>query len=87
VNAVEIDLMQPIDPSKSPKVHIPALNHMMDEAFSDTQWSVVDQWGINQGREALYNDHVHFSGPLSQATWHIILSSLCGAEVVGGMGK
>jgi lactoylglutathione lyase len=24
---VEIDLMQPIDPSKSPKVHIPPLNH------------------------------------------------------------
>lgn len=26
--AVEIDLMQPIDPVKSPKVHIPALNHI-----------------------------------------------------------
>jgi lactoylglutathione lyase len=25
--AVEIDLMQPIDPEKSPKVHIPQLNH------------------------------------------------------------
>ena len=28
MNAVEIDLMQPIDPSKSPKVHLPALNHI-----------------------------------------------------------
>jgi len=28
VNAVEIDLMQPIDPLKAPKVHIPALNHI-----------------------------------------------------------
>ena len=27
-NAVEIDLMQPIDPDKSPKVHKPALNHI-----------------------------------------------------------
>ena len=27
-NAVEIDLMQPIDPEKSPKVHKPALNHI-----------------------------------------------------------
>jgi lactoylglutathione lyase len=26
--AVEIDLMQPIDADKSPKVHIPPLNHM-----------------------------------------------------------
>lgn len=25
---VEIDLMQPLDPEKSPKVHIPALNHV-----------------------------------------------------------
>ena len=26
--AVEIDIMQPIEPEKSPKVHIPALNHI-----------------------------------------------------------
>lgn len=26
--AVEIDIMQPIDPEKSPKVHIPPLNHI-----------------------------------------------------------
>ena len=25
---VEIDLMQPLDPEKSPKVHIPPLNHI-----------------------------------------------------------
>eukprot|EP01038_Epipyxis_sp_PR26KG_P009526 gene9526-12832_t len=28
VHSVEIDLMQPIDENKSPKVHIPALNHI-----------------------------------------------------------
>lgn len=27
-NKVEIDLMQPIDPEKAPKVHIPTLNHI-----------------------------------------------------------
>lgn len=27
-NKVEIDLMQPIDPNKAPKVHQPALNHI-----------------------------------------------------------
>lgn len=27
-HAIEIDIMQPIDPEKSPKVHIPALNHI-----------------------------------------------------------
>ena len=28
VHAVELDLMQPLDPEKAPKVHIPALNHI-----------------------------------------------------------
>eukprot|EP01032_Pedospumella_encystans_P007613 gene7613-9115_t len=27
-NKVEIDLMQPIDPEKAPKVHVPTLNHI-----------------------------------------------------------
>jgi lactoylglutathione lyase len=27
-HAIEIDLMQPLDPEKAPKVHIPALNHI-----------------------------------------------------------
>lgn len=27
-NAIEIDLMEPLDPEKSPKVHIPPLNHI-----------------------------------------------------------
>eukprot|EP00469_Lotharella_globosa_P007454 CAMPEP_0167782692 /NCGR_PEP_ID=MMETSP0111_2-20121227/6659_1 /TAXON_ID=91324 /ORGANISM="Lotharella globosa, Strain CCCM811" /LENGTH=97 /DNA_ID=CAMNT_0007673553 /DNA_START=156 /DNA_END=449 /DNA_ORIENTATION=+ len=26
--AVELDLMEPIDPEKRPKVHVPALNHI-----------------------------------------------------------
>lgn len=28
VHKVEVDIMQPIDPNKSPKVHQPALNHV-----------------------------------------------------------
>jgi lactoylglutathione lyase len=28
ISPVEIDLMQPIDPEKAPKVHIPSLNHV-----------------------------------------------------------
>jgi lactoylglutathione lyase len=27
-HAIEVDIMQPLDPEKSPKVHIPALNHI-----------------------------------------------------------
>ena len=28
VHAVEVDIMQPLDPNKAPKVHDPALNHV-----------------------------------------------------------
>lgn len=39
--AVEIDLMQPIDPAKSPKVHEPRLNHLglwVDDLPAAVQW-------------------------------------------------
>jgi lactoylglutathione lyase len=38
---VEVDLMQPIDPSKSPKVHEPALNHVglwVDDLAAAVGW-------------------------------------------------
>ncbi|CAM9147979.1 unnamed protein product, partial [Discosporangium mesarthrocarpum] len=28
INAVEVDIMQPLDPEKPPRVHIPTLNHI-----------------------------------------------------------
>ena len=40
-HAVEIDLMQPIDPDKSPKVHSPALNHVglwIDDLAAAVEW-------------------------------------------------
>ncbi|CAG0967194.1 lactoylglutathione lyase [Myxococcaceae bacterium] len=39
--AVEVDLMQPIDPAKSPKVHEPALNHVglwVDDLRAAVDW-------------------------------------------------
>jgi lactoylglutathione lyase len=39
--AVEIDLMQPIDPEKSPKVHVPSLNHFglwVDDLRAAVEW-------------------------------------------------
>ena len=53
-------------------------NAAADKAFKDTAWSVIDQPGLNRDRLALYADFVHFPGPLSQLTVHVILSSLCG---------
>lgn len=39
--AVEVDLMQPIDPEKSPKVHVPPLNHIglwIDDLKAAVAW-------------------------------------------------
>ena len=41
IAGVEIDLMEPIDPSKSPKVHEPRLNHLglwVDDLPAAVQW-------------------------------------------------
>lgn len=41
VYAVEVDLMQPIDPAKSPKVHDPKLNHIglwIDDLQACVKW-------------------------------------------------
>jgi lactoylglutathione lyase len=38
---VEVDLMQPIDPARSPKVHEPALNHIglwVDDLHAAVEW-------------------------------------------------
>lgn len=41
VHAVEIDLMQPLDPDVSPKVHVPTLNHLglwVDDLHAAVDW-------------------------------------------------
>jgi len=41
VHAVEIDLMQPLDPERSPKVHVPTLNHVglwIDDLAACVEW-------------------------------------------------
>ena len=40
-HAIEIDLMQPIDPDRSPKVHVPTLNHLglwIDDLPAAVDW-------------------------------------------------
>lgn len=44
---VEIDLMQPLDPEKKPKVHVPALNHIglwVDDLPAAVEW--LDAQGV-----------------------------------------
>ncbi len=43
---VEVDLMQPIDPEKRPKVHEPALNHV---GFWVDDLAIAHDWLIEQG--------------------------------------
>ena len=42
--AVEVDLMQPLDPEKAPKVHIPALNHI--GLWVDDIHAAVSEWQV-----------------------------------------
>jgi lactoylglutathione lyase len=42
--AVEVDLMEPVDPQKSPKVHVPPLNHIglwVDDLQAAVDWLVA----------------------------------------------
>mmetsp|Transcript_4244 Transcript_4244/g.6619 ORF Transcript_4244/g.6619 Transcript_4244/m.6619 type:complete len:123 (+) Transcript_4244:89-457(+) len=46
-NDIEVDLMTPLDPEKSPKVHTPALNHIglwVDDLESAVSW--MEQKGM-----------------------------------------
>ena len=44
---------------------------------SHDQWYTIDQWAINEGRNHLYDDSLHFNGPLSDATVQQVLNELC----------
>jgi hypothetical protein len=54
-----------------------ALWNVWQPGSEDLPWYTVDQWPINQNRHYLYNDHVHFNGPLTHAAIHQILNELC----------
>lgn len=43
-------------------------------------WYHIDQFNINKNRPELYNDGLHFIGPLSKATIQQVLNSLCPSE-------
>ncbi len=68
--AVEIDLMQPIDPERSPKVHVPPLNHIglwIDDLPAAVQW-LTDQGvrftpgGIRKGASGFDVCFIHPKG-------------------------
>lgn len=57
VHAIEVDLMQPLDPATKPKVHVPALNHIgfwVDDLGAAVAWLTAEgvrftPGGIRQG--------------------------------------
>lgn len=59
-------------------------NQILAPIFNRTQstfiqWFTIDQWAINRGRQALYNDRIHFAGKLTDASVQQILNALCPA--------
>jgi len=40
-------------------------------------WYTIDQWSINENKDHLYDDHVHFNGKLTHAMLHQVLNELC----------
>src|SRR3954466_8637189 len=52
IAGVEIDLMEPIDPAKSPKVHEPRLNHLglwVDDLPAAVKWLREQGGGVTPG--------------------------------------
>ena len=56
-------------------------NNLLDDIWrpgsEELPWYTVDQWPINKNRHYLYNDQVHFNGPLTHALLHQVLNELC----------
>jgi hypothetical protein len=46
-------------------------------ANEDRPWYTIDQWAINEDRMHLYNDNLHFNGPLTHALLHQVLNEVC----------
>ena len=62
VHAVEVDLMQPLDGERSPKVHVPSLNHIglwLDDLAAAVEWLTAQGMrfapgGIRRGCSGLF---------------------------------
>ena len=52
-------------------------NRQTNTNNNNNNWYLIDQWSINKQRDHLYNDHVHYVGPLTFATLHQILNIMC----------
>lgn len=48
----------------------------IDSTSLHEMWHTIDQWSINEGRDELYNDQIHFNGPLSKATLQQVLNEV-----------
>ena len=73
IAGVEIDLMEPIDPSKSPKVHEPRLNHLglwIDDLAAAVKWLTEQGVRFTPGgiRKGAAGHDVCFIHPKGDAT-------------------
>jgi len=61
--------------------YLKAVDEVLWDVWKDEkEWYTISQWSINEGRDHLYNDHVHWNGPLTFATLHQVLNTICPGE-------
>jgi hypothetical protein len=53
------------------------VDDLLWKVWSNQSWYTIDQWDINDGRGALYDDTLHFNGKLTHAMLHQVLNMLC----------
>lgn len=53
------------------------LTDIWENISSTPRWYTIDQVAINENRDHLYNDHIHFNGALTHATLTQMLNEVC----------
>ncbi|HKU42263.1 MAG TPA: VOC family protein [Polyangiales bacterium] len=88
---VEIDLMQPIDPDKKPKVHDPALNHLglwVDDLAAAVEWLTAQGVGFTPGgiRKGAAGHDVCFIHPKNGGAGVLIELVQAPPDVIAALG-
>lgn len=88
---VEIDLMQPIDPDKKPKVHDPALNHLglwVDNLAAAVEWLTAQGVGFTPGgiRKGAAGHDVCFIHPKNGGAGVLIELVQAPPDVIAALG-
>jgi hypothetical protein len=80
----------PCHPQQASRVMNPGIKQVNDILWDiwrphagKRMWYVIDQGAINTGRFHMYEDHIHFQGPLTLASLYNIFNVVCAPKVDG----